>query len=104
MNRLRSPSINRRLRSRHCFRESAGSGELRVAERVADTSLRPCACTIAPRATPWWDHVGAMIEGIVPRWEWRTFEPFGDAERRLAALAAAPAAASDEMYVLALAS
>jgi exopolyphosphatase/guanosine-5'-triphosphate,3'-diphosphate pyrophosphatase len=45
-----------------------------------------------------------MIEEIVPRWEWRTFEPFADAERRLAALAAAPAQVSDEVYVLAHAS
>ena len=45
-----------------------------------------------------------MIEGIVPRWEWRTFEPFGAAENQLTALAAAPAAESDEVYVLALAS
>jgi exopolyphosphatase/guanosine-5'-triphosphate,3'-diphosphate pyrophosphatase len=43
-----------------------------------------------------------MIEGIVPRWEWRTFEPFGDGEPRLAALAATPAQESDELYLLAL--
>src|SRR4051812_27543612 len=43
-----------------------------------------------------------MSEAIIPRWEWRTFEPFGAAERRLAALAAGPAVESDEEYLLAL--
>ena len=42
-----------------------------------------------------------MTQAIVPRWEWRTFgERFGDAEQRLASLAAGPAQASDELYLL----
>src|SRR5262245_46855967 len=39
--------------------------------------------------------------GIVPRWEWRTFgERFGEADARLAALAADSARDSDEVYFL----
>ena len=46
-----------------------------------------------------------MTEAIVPRWEWRMFaERFGDAEQRLASLAAGPAQVSDELYVLGLGS
>jgi exopolyphosphatase/guanosine-5'-triphosphate,3'-diphosphate pyrophosphatase len=42
-----------------------------------------------------------MSETIIPRWEWRTFgERFGDADRRLAPLATAPAQVSDELYLL----
>jgi exopolyphosphatase / guanosine-5'-triphosphate,3'-diphosphate pyrophosphatase len=41
-----------------------------------------------------------VIEGIVPRWEWRTFgQRFGDAVNRLAT---EPAQESDELYVLGL--
>jgi exopolyphosphatase/guanosine-5'-triphosphate,3'-diphosphate pyrophosphatase len=42
-----------------------------------------------------------VIEGIVPRWEWRTFgEDLGDAGRRLAALAPERVQESDELYLL----
>jgi exopolyphosphatase / guanosine-5'-triphosphate,3'-diphosphate pyrophosphatase len=44
------------------------------------------------------------MHAIVPRWEWRTWEPFGDAGQRLEALATDPPQVSDEVYVLALAS
>jgi exopolyphosphatase / guanosine-5'-triphosphate,3'-diphosphate pyrophosphatase len=44
-----------------------------------------------------------MTEGIIPRWEWRTFaERFGPAERRLASLATAPPEVSGEQYLLGL--
>ena len=43
------------------------------------------------------------LEGIVPRWEWRTFGPqLGTAEARLAALEPTQVRDSDEIYVLAL--
>ena len=43
------------------------------------------------------------LEGIVPRWEWRTFGPrLGTAEALLAALEPTHVRDSDEIYVLAL--
>src|SRR5262245_13506856 len=45
---------------------------------------------------------GASMEHIVPRWEWRTFgQDFGDAESRLAALAAENIQNSEEIYLVA---
>ena len=41
------------------------------------------------------------VEGIVPRWEWRSFgEPFGSAESRLSALSPERVHESDETYVV----
>ena len=43
----------------------------------------------------------AGLEGIVPRWEWRTFgEGFGGAEHRLSALSPEGVKESDETYVI----
>jgi exopolyphosphatase/guanosine-5'-triphosphate,3'-diphosphate pyrophosphatase len=45
------------------------------------------------------EHPG--VEGIIARWEWRTFrEPFGDAESRLRALPPERVQESDETYVV----
>ena len=43
----------------------------------------------------------AVLEGIVPRWEWRTFgERFGGAENRLSALTPERVQESDETYLV----
>ena len=45
----------------------------------------------------------SVIEGIVPRWEWRAFaERFADAERRFAALSPERERIGDELYLLSL--
>jgi len=41
---------------------------------------------------------------IVPRWEWRTFGDFAEAERKLAAIAPERVHESDEIYLLSVAS
>jgi exopolyphosphatase/guanosine-5'-triphosphate,3'-diphosphate pyrophosphatase len=44
-----------------------------------------------------------MVEGIVPRWEWRTFGAgLDDAEQRLGAMTAEKTQESDEVYLLAV--
>lgn len=46
------------------------------------------------------DSVSPSIAPVVPRWEWRSFGEFEDADRALAQLRATPAVTSDETYLL----